>query len=125
VAEEKLDLLQVAAILATELRAGPAQVVCTEVFDPNLPCRLLDDRPKWPQSSRSSPINFPLLDSGSSRRPSSILATTIQIILKHYAKYLSKLLHSGGQWEFRHLVSYLFRGKKMDAILLEYLHSFL
>jgi hypothetical protein len=48
VAEEKLDLLQIAAILTTELRAGPAQIVCTEVLDPNLSCRLLDDRPNGP-----------------------------------------------------------------------------
>jgi hypothetical protein len=46
--KQKLDLFQVAAVLATELCAGPAQVVCAEVFDSNLLRRLLDDRPDRP-----------------------------------------------------------------------------
>jgi hypothetical protein len=36
VAEQELDLLQIAAILAAELGAGAADVVGAEAFDPNL-----------------------------------------------------------------------------------------
>jgi hypothetical protein len=36
VPEQKLDLLQIAAVLAAELGAGPAQVVGAEVLDPDL-----------------------------------------------------------------------------------------
>jgi hypothetical protein len=43
--KQKLDLFQITTVFATELRAGPAQVVGAEVLDPNLLCRLLDDRP--------------------------------------------------------------------------------
>jgi hypothetical protein len=46
--EQKLNLFQIAAVLATELRSGPAQVMGAEVFDSNLLCRLLDDRPDRP-----------------------------------------------------------------------------
>ena len=31
--KQKLDLFQIAAVLATELRAGPAQIMCAEVFN--------------------------------------------------------------------------------------------
>jgi hypothetical protein len=36
VAEQELDLLQIAAILAAELGGGAAEVVGTEAFDPDL-----------------------------------------------------------------------------------------
>jgi hypothetical protein len=36
VAEQEFDLLQLPAILAAELGAGPAQVVGAEVLDPDL-----------------------------------------------------------------------------------------
>ena len=36
VPEQKLDLLQIAAVLPAELGAGTAQVVSAEVFDPDL-----------------------------------------------------------------------------------------
>jgi hypothetical protein len=42
--KQKLDLFQIAAVLATKLRAGPAQVVGAEVFDSNLLCALFDNR---------------------------------------------------------------------------------
>jgi hypothetical protein len=42
VAEEKFDLLQVAAILSAQLRAGPPQIVRPEVLDPDLFCGGLD-----------------------------------------------------------------------------------
>jgi hypothetical protein len=31
--EQKLDVFQIAAVLATELRAEPAQIMCAEVFN--------------------------------------------------------------------------------------------
>jgi hypothetical protein len=36
VAEKELYLLQIAAVLATELGADPAQIMCAEVLDLNL-----------------------------------------------------------------------------------------
>jgi hypothetical protein len=48
VSEQELDLLQIAAILATELGTGPAKIVRAEVFDSNLSCTLLDNRSNGP-----------------------------------------------------------------------------
>jgi hypothetical protein len=48
VSKQKLDLFQITAVLATKLRARPAQIVCPEVLDSNLLRRLLDDRPNRP-----------------------------------------------------------------------------
>ena len=42
--KQEFNLFQIAAVLAAELRASPAQIVSAEVFDPNLLCRLLDNR---------------------------------------------------------------------------------
>jgi hypothetical protein len=75
-----LDLLQVAAILAAELRTRPPQIECPESFDPDLLRRLLDNRPNG-SVAQSSPITFPLFESGRSRRPFSILAETIQALI--------------------------------------------
>jgi hypothetical protein len=36
VPEQEFNLLKIATVLATELRAGPAQIMGAEVFDPNL-----------------------------------------------------------------------------------------
>jgi hypothetical protein len=72
VSQQKLDQFQIAAVFATELRTGPAQAVGAELLDPNLLCRLLDDRPNRPTA---------LLESGRSRRPSSILAAIIQAVV--------------------------------------------
>jgi hypothetical protein len=38
VAEEKFDLLQVAAILAAQLRTGPPQIMSSKVLNPDLGC---------------------------------------------------------------------------------------
>jgi hypothetical protein len=56
---------------------GPAQVVGAEVLDPNLLCRLLDDRPNRP-IAQLLPNQLAALESGRSKRPSSILAAIIQ-----------------------------------------------
>jgi hypothetical protein len=48
VAEQELDLLQIAATLSAELRARPSQVVGTEPLDPDLLGGLLDDGPDRP-----------------------------------------------------------------------------
>jgi hypothetical protein len=34
--KQKFDLFQIAAVLATELGAGPSQIMCAEVFNPDL-----------------------------------------------------------------------------------------
>ena len=50
VAQKKLNLLQVAAGLAAELRAGAAEVVGAEALDPDLPGCSGDDSPDCPIS---------------------------------------------------------------------------
>ena len=36
VPKQELDLLQISTILPAQLRTGPAQIMCSEVLDPNL-----------------------------------------------------------------------------------------
>jgi len=48
VTEQELDLFDISAVLAAELRASTAQVVRPEALDPDLPGRLLDHRPDGP-----------------------------------------------------------------------------
>ena len=47
-AQQKLDLFEVATRLTAELGAGPAQVVGSELLDSNLLRRLLDHGPDCP-----------------------------------------------------------------------------
>src|SRR4051794_23516752 len=48
VTEQELDLFQIAAVLAAELGAGPAQIVRAEPLDADLLGRLLDHGPHRP-----------------------------------------------------------------------------
>jgi len=46
--KQKLNLFQISAVLATELCAGPGQIMRPESFDSNLLRRLLNDQPDSP-----------------------------------------------------------------------------
>jgi hypothetical protein len=61
VPQQELDLLQIPAVFAAQFRAGAAQVVGAEAFDPDL----LDDcstTDHTAQSLRVSPLTFPLFE---------------------------------------------------------------
>jgi hypothetical protein len=73
VTEQELDLLQIAAVLAAELGAGPAQIVRSEAFDPDLFGRLLDHAPDRPVAQtlphdlatlQDRPEELPFLEAG-------------------------------------------------------------
>ncbi len=76
-AKQKLNLLEIAARLPTQFRAGPAQCVGAEVLAADLFGRLLDDRPDRPiaQPIFSQTLPFP---TGRSSLPLSIEAVVIQ-----------------------------------------------
>jgi hypothetical protein len=48
VTKQELDLFEIAAVLAAESGAGPAQIVRPEALEPDLPSRLFDHRPQRP-----------------------------------------------------------------------------
>ena len=45
VSEQKLDLFELAAAAAAEFCAGTAEIVCTEILDPQLGRRVRDHTP--------------------------------------------------------------------------------
>jgi hypothetical protein len=79
VPQQELDLLQIAAALSAELRAGPTQIMRSESLDSNFFRRLLDhglDRPV----ARLLPT-LPPFAIDRSNRPFSMLAAVIQALI--------------------------------------------
>ena len=64
--QQELDLFQVAASLATELRTGTPEVVSTEALDPDLLCRFGDHDPDRPV--RQALADFASLVEGAEQR---------------------------------------------------------
>ena len=78
--KQELDLLEIASVLPTELRASTAQVVGAEALDPIC----FDDCSTTDQTAQSlnvSRLTLPLFETERSKRPSSMPAAVIQALI--------------------------------------------